>query len=154
MERELAEMEAVLGALADATRLRILALLAQGEVCVCDIHESLQIPQPRASRHLAYLRRRGLVLGRRQGLWIYYRMGRPRDPALAVLVEALIREAARGRAARRDAERLRRRIGARQLIPKGEDNACRSSEMPISRPRARAAGPGPIISAAAGAARL
>ena len=144
MARDLAEMEAVLGALADATRLRILALLAQGEVCVCDIHDSLQIPQPRASRHLAYLRRRGLVLGRRQGLWIYYRVGRPRNPALAVLIEALIHEAARGRAARRDAERLRRRIAARQLSRK--DNGFFAD---IAPPTAD-----PMTSTAAGAGRL
>ena len=70
-------------ALADATRLRILGLLLTGEVCVCDIHESLKIPQPKASRHLAYLRRAGLVETRREGLWIHYRMATLADPVLA-----------------------------------------------------------------------
>ena len=51
-------MEAVFKALADRTRLRIIGLLAAGEVCVCEIHDSLQIPQPTASRHLAYLKAR------------------------------------------------------------------------------------------------
>ena len=57
MAKQLDEMESLFKALADATRLRILGLLLTGEVCVCDIHESLKIPQPKASRHLAYLRR-------------------------------------------------------------------------------------------------
>ena len=67
----LGTLEQLFKAMADQTRLRILALLAGGEVCVCDIHETLGIPQPRASRHLAYLRRTGLVLeseGRALGL--------------------------------------------------------------------------------------
>ena len=52
-------MERLFKALADATRLRILGSLLTGEVCVCHIHESLKTPQPKASRHLAYLRRAG-----------------------------------------------------------------------------------------------
>ena len=59
-------------ALADRTRLRILALLMDGEVCVCDIHDTLRLPQPTASRHLAYLRRAGLVEARREGTWMHY----------------------------------------------------------------------------------
>ena len=68
------DIATVCAALADATRLRILALLADGEVCVCHIHDSLDIPQPTASRHLAYLRRTGLVDTRRDGLWVHYRV--------------------------------------------------------------------------------
>src|SRR5882672_10297790 len=75
MAKTLADMELLFKALADATRLRILGLLLAGEVCVCDIHESLKIPQSKASRHLAYLRRSGLVETRRDGLWIHYRLG-------------------------------------------------------------------------------
>src|ERR1700730_2054996 len=72
--RQVAEMERLFRALADSTRLRILGLLLTGEVCVCHIHESLRIPQSKASRHLAYLRRAGLVETRRDGLWVHYRM--------------------------------------------------------------------------------
>jgi len=61
MNKSLTEMERLFKALADTTRLRILGLLLTGEVCVCHIHESLRISQPKASRHLAYLRRSGLV---------------------------------------------------------------------------------------------
>ena len=57
MAKPLSEMETLFKALADATRLRILGLLLTGEICVCHIHESLRITQPKASRHLAYLRK-------------------------------------------------------------------------------------------------
>ena len=74
MDKQIHAVEGLFRALADTTRLRILALLATGEVCVCHVHQSLRIPQPKASRHLAYLRRAGLVDTRRQGLWVYYRL--------------------------------------------------------------------------------
>jgi ArsR family transcriptional regulator len=61
-------------ALADETRLRILALLLDGELCVCEIIAALELPQSTISRHLAYLRKRGWVLDRRQGTWMYYRL--------------------------------------------------------------------------------
>jgi ArsR family transcriptional regulator len=61
-------------ALSDKTRLRILNLLLSGELCVCDLVSVLGIPQPTASRHLAYLRRAGLVTGRKDGVWCYYQL--------------------------------------------------------------------------------
>jgi ArsR family transcriptional regulator len=79
MKKTFDELETLFKALADTTRLRILALLLDGEVCVCDIHGALKILQPRASRHLAYLRRSGLVEARRQGLWVHYRLAEPSD---------------------------------------------------------------------------
>ena len=86
----LGTLERLFKAMADQTRLRILALLSGGEVCVCDIHETLGIPQPRASRHLAYLRRTGLVLDRKEGLWVYYRLADPDDPVLQTLLSAVV----------------------------------------------------------------
>jgi ArsR family transcriptional regulator len=59
-------------ALADATRIRILHLLKDGEFCVCDLMGILRVPQAKTSRHLAYLRRAGLVTVREDGLWGYY----------------------------------------------------------------------------------
>lgn len=59
-------------AFSDRTRLRILHLLLEGELCVGDLVKILKVPQPTASRHLAYLRRTGLVATRRNGLWNYY----------------------------------------------------------------------------------
>ncbi len=64
----------VFRALSDRTRLRILNLLQAGELCVCDLVDVLDVPQPTASRHLAYLRKAGLVLARKEGLWHYYRL--------------------------------------------------------------------------------
>lgn len=62
-------------ALSDSTRLRMLLLLLNhGELCVCDLMESLQIPQSTASRHLALLRSAGLVDGERRGTWMYYQV--------------------------------------------------------------------------------
>jgi ArsR family transcriptional regulator len=76
-------------ALADPIRLRLLNLLSDGEVCVCHLHEALMLPQSTVSRHLAYLRRRGLVVGRKEGLWIYYRLARPADALHRHLLGAL-----------------------------------------------------------------
>jgi ArsR family transcriptional regulator len=65
-------------ALADETRLRILHLLVQGELCVCDIMTVLGIGQSKASRHLAYLRSARLVDDRRDGVWMYYALAKPK----------------------------------------------------------------------------
>jgi ArsR family transcriptional regulator len=64
-------------ALADETRLRILNLLVQGELCVCDVMAVLDIGQSKASRHLACLRHVGLVSDRRNGVWMYYTLAEP-----------------------------------------------------------------------------
>jgi len=61
-------------ALADETRLRILLLLLDGELCVCEIIAALELPQSTVSRHLAYLKRTGWVSDRKQGVWMYYRL--------------------------------------------------------------------------------
>src|SRR5215510_13823387 len=117
MLKPLREMEGFFKALADATRLRILGLLLTGEVCVCHIHESLKIPQSKASRHLAYLRRAGLVETRRDGLWIHYRLGHLADPVLAALADAVRHALTHVDTVRKDAERLQRRTGCRVPVP-------------------------------------
>ncbi len=76
-------------AVADPTRLRILNLLRGKERCVCELVEALRIPQPKASRHLAYLRRVGLVSVRKQGLWKYYRLAAAGNTFHAKLLECL-----------------------------------------------------------------
>jgi ArsR family transcriptional regulator len=81
-------LEQMFKALADDTRLRILALLAAGEVCVCHIHGALDVPQPTVSRHLAYLRKAGLVGARRDGLWMHYSLELPDAPAAARVLKA------------------------------------------------------------------
>ena len=78
-------------ALSDETRLRILALLRGGELCVCDLMAILDLPQSTVSRHLAYLRNAGLVDDRRQGVWMFYRLASDDTPFardLAVLLTA------------------------------------------------------------------
>jgi len=74
-------------AFADTTRVRILNLLAQREHCVCEFQSILRVPQPKISRHLAYLRRSGLVQTRREGKWIYYTLA----PATHAVHASLLR---------------------------------------------------------------
>ena len=78
-------------ALADETRLRILALLANDELCVCDLMAILNLPQSTVSRHLATLRNAGWVEDRRQGVWMYYRLSQDNEP-LAEDMRALLRQ--------------------------------------------------------------
>lgn len=79
-------------ALADRTRLRLLNLVSDNEICVCYFVQILGLSQPKISRHLAYLRRAGLVAARRQGRWMHYRFLPPRDPlAATILRETLAR---------------------------------------------------------------
>jgi ArsR family transcriptional regulator len=111
MAKHIQQMELLFKALADATRLRILGLLLTGEVCVCHIHESLKIPQPKASRHLAYLRRSGLVTTRRDGLWIYYRLAESAEPPVGAISDALRSALVHTDVVRRDADRLQQRNG-------------------------------------------
>lgn len=76
--------------LADRTRLRLLNLIADKEICVCYFVAILGISQPKISRHLAYLRRAGIVAARRQGRWMHYRLLAPRDAvATTILQETL-----------------------------------------------------------------
>ena len=121
MTRQLTELEALFKALADATRLRILGLLLTGEVCVCEIHESLKIPQPKASRHLAYLRKAGLVETRREGLWIHYRLGKLADPVVAAIGDAVRHALTHIDTVHRDAERLHKKTGC--CVPTPNDVA-------------------------------
>jgi ArsR family transcriptional regulator len=111
MGSELANMERLFQALADPTRLRILGLLLTGEVCVCHIHESLRIPQSKASRHLAYLRRAGLVDTRRDGLWVHYRLAASSDPIVRLVQQAVAQALRHAEAVQQDAQRLEKKTG-------------------------------------------
>src|SRR5436189_621076 len=121
MSEPLSNMEGLFKALADATRLRILGLLLTGEICVCHIHESLKIPQPRASRHLAYLRRAGLVETRRDGQWVHYRLAVPKDHVTGTLLETIGSCVAALPTWKRDAARLEALTGC-----------CVTSVVPVS----------------------
>ncbi len=111
MNKKLAEMETVFKALADSTRLRILGLLVTGEVCVCHLHETLRISQPKASRHLAYLRNAGLVDTRREGLWVHYRMAVLPDAVLETVHRTVTHALRHLEVVRKDVERLQKRTG-------------------------------------------
>jgi ArsR family transcriptional regulator len=83
------ELEQYFKALADVNRLRILNLLLHGELCVCDIQFVLEASQPNVSRHLSYLKNSGLVLDRRDGFRIFYRLAKPKQGAKKRLFEFL-----------------------------------------------------------------
>jgi len=102
-------------ALADRTRLRLLNLMASGEVCVCYFVELLDEPQPKISRHLAYLRRTGLVAARREGKWMHYRLTKPSDSLQARVLESALAAAAEERQLQRDRERFERACCAVRL---------------------------------------
>ena len=83
------EMELLFRALADRTRLRLMNLMGADEVCVCFLVEALKLTQPKISRHLAYLRRAGLVAARREGKWMHYRLSAPPDAHAAAIFAAV-----------------------------------------------------------------
>ena len=76
-------------ALSDKTRLRLLSLMTRGEVCVCHLQGALQTNQPKISRHLACLRKAGLVEARRDGRWTHYRLKKPEGDMGKILSQTL-----------------------------------------------------------------
>lgn len=101
--RELASFYA---ALADETRLRLLFLMRKGEVCVCHFQSVLKTNQPKVSRHLAYLRRAGLVEKRRDGRWTHYRLAKLDRGLEKILRQTLVR-LSRAPQSKKDAARLK-----------------------------------------------
>ncbi len=85
----LTDLPFIFKALSDPTRLRLLNLLAEGEVCVCFLGDVLQMVQPKVSRHLAYLKRAGLVVARREGKWMYYTWAHGNDALIRTVVNGL-----------------------------------------------------------------
>jgi ArsR family transcriptional regulator len=108
--KDLDALTEVYGALADQTRLRILALLRDGEVCVCHIHAALDAPQPTVSRHLAYLRKCNLVDARRDGTWMHYRLRPPANPVIASVLNAALHALSHSTIRQSDEARLRRSL--------------------------------------------
>ena len=104
--KDLEALTSVYAALADPTRLRILSLLGDEEICVCHMHASLDVPQPTASRHLAYLRNAGLVEARRDGVWMHYRLARIENPVVASVVKAALHALTHTTIAQKDERRL------------------------------------------------
>lgn len=79
MTKQNYNIEFLFKALADRTRLRLISLIGDTEVCVCFFVVILKVSQPKISRHLAYLRRAGIVSARREGKWMHYRLAEPPD---------------------------------------------------------------------------
>jgi ArsR family transcriptional regulator len=107
-------------------------------VCVCHIHESLNVPQPKASRHLAYLRRSGLVESRKEGLWVYYRLADTPEPVVATIRQAVAHLLGHVDGVRRDAARLQKKTGC--CLPADHSApgcACCASEKTAERRRAQ-----------------
>lgn len=100
-------LDTIFRALSDRTRLRIMNLLRGGELCVCDLVGILDVPQPTASRHLAYLRRAGLVRARKEGLWHFYRLAPGKSVFHERLLECLAASEAQSPELRADSRRLR-----------------------------------------------
>jgi ArsR family transcriptional regulator len=101
-------------ALSEQMRLRILMLLTQGELCVCDLMAVLEEPQSKVSRHVAYLKNSGLIQGRRVGTWMHYFLKEPLEGLAAAHVEFLRKELAGFKWVRDDVEKMRE-VKARKL---------------------------------------
>lgn len=101
-------LEQLFQALSDRTRIRLLNLMTDGEVCVCFFIEVLSEPQPKISRHLAYLRSAGLVATRREAKWMHYRITLPQHPAARNAFNAVLQTFADDRELQRDRASLAR----------------------------------------------
>ena len=106
------ELVRLLQALGDPTRLRLLNLLRGGEICVCYFVEILGEPQPKVSRHLAYLRRAGIVDVRREGKWMHYKLAATNQ---AAVLDAILDSIAGDRQMQRDRLALERACCAVRL---------------------------------------
>jgi len=98
-------------ALGDETRLRIVALLAHGELCVCHIEKALELSQPNISRHLGILRAAGVVDARREASWIYYALAPQEHEAVKTILGQLVELFGAERAIKTDHAKLRRACG-------------------------------------------
>jgi ArsR family transcriptional regulator, arsenate/arsenite/antimonite-responsive transcriptional repressor len=116
-EKKSAPLDQLFRALADSTRLRLIHLMAQQEICVCYFVEVLGAPQPKISRHLAYLRNAGIVTARREGKWMHYSLSMPSEPHAAAILQATLAVLRQDKNHQRDLERLSHACcGPRSLV--------------------------------------
>ena len=108
LKTKLVPLDQLFRALADPTRLRLINLMSEQEICVCYFIEVIGAPQPKISRHLAYLRRAGLVASRRQGKWMHYRLTIPGDLHAAAILKTTMAALKDNKEMHRDRERLSR----------------------------------------------
>jgi ArsR family transcriptional regulator len=116
-----ASLAGLFAALADTTRLRLLNLMSGREVCVCYFVEILRQGQPKVSRHLAYLRKGGIVAARREGKWMHYRIVPQADEASASILAAVLGSMGSDRQMQADLAKLERACCAPQklVMPEG-----------------------------------
>jgi len=100
------DLVGLFAALTDRTRLRLLNLMDGREVCVCYFVEILKEGQPKISRHLAYLRRAGIVSARREGKWMHYSIERPDDASACAILDATLSSLKADRVMQSDLTRL------------------------------------------------
>ncbi len=98
-------------ALGDETRLRIIALLSHGELCVCHVESALGLSQPNCSRQLGILKSSGVVESRRDGTWVYYRITDQESESVTAVLEVLTKTFGTERALRADHARLKKNCG-------------------------------------------
>src|SRR5215813_919899 len=115
MAKKTYQIENLFQALADRTRLRLINLIGESEVCVCFLTEILKTSQPKISRHLAYLRRAQIVAARREGKWMHYRLTEPPDEHAAHVFREVRASLAEHPELQRDREKLERVCCAAQL---------------------------------------
>ncbi len=133
------ELEKVLTALADRTRLRLLNLMRGGEVCVCFFVDVLGEPQPKISRHLAFLRKAGLVTARREGKWMHYSIAEPKHATARSVFDHTLKELANDADLERDFAALARACCSTRVpellkrAPKPEFIGARSGSLSIPR---------------------
>src|SRR6478735_1282969 len=128
------ELESLFKALADKTRLRILALLRNNEVCVCHLHDSLGLPQPTVSRHLAYLRKSGLVATRRDGVWMHYQVSRSLSPVIQSMVAAAVDALQQLPATTQDRRHFQHAFGQLYVLDSPAGGACCTPRAQESKP--------------------
>lgn len=115
--RKSVPLDQLFRALADPTRLRLINLMSEQEICVCYFIEVIAAPQPKISRHLAYLRRAGIVAARRQGKWMHYRLTGPQDRHAASILKTTIEALKQDKEMQKDCERLNRACcGPKSLV--------------------------------------
>ncbi|HTR50300.1 MAG TPA: metalloregulator ArsR/SmtB family transcription factor [Kofleriaceae bacterium] len=98
-------------ALGDETRLRIVALLVHGELCVCHLEKALGLSQPNASRQLGILKNAGIVDSRREGTWVYYAIDKQQHELVETQLRALARSFGAENALKHDHARLKKSCG-------------------------------------------
>jgi len=117
MSKHTYDIETLFKALADRTRLRLINLIGESEVCVCFLVEILKTSQPKISRHLAYLRRARIVTARREGKWMHYRLAEPPDEHAAKIFREVRESLIEHPAFQRDRQKL--------------DQVCCAVQLPI-----------------------